>query len=548
MESLLGGDVHKHGVAAILFGNQAVLGELSADLVRVGALLINLVDRHDDRHVGRLGVVEGLDGLGHDAVVGGHDEDGDVGHLGTAGAHGCEGLVTGGVDEGDRTLLVVQVDAHLIGADGLGDAPGLAGDDVGGADRVQQLGLTVVDVTHDRDHRGPWDEVGIVLIGLEVDIEGFQQLAVLVLGRDDLDVVAQLGAQEGEGVLVEGLGGRGHLTKVEQDGHQGRGVGVDLLGQVRQRRPLAHTHRSGAVTTGNDDAADRRRALLLEFLALCPLRLASPRSTAAASEGPLGGTAATAATARPAEAAGTATAATTGPAATTRARAASPAACASACRSAGTADGGLTGHHTRVGTGSARTRGTGASCRLRPGTALGTGTTGTRPALGTRATRAAGAGHALGGGEGVVPRARRARTRLTRALTTAASLAGHALGGGEGVVPRARRTGARSRRRGVAARPGRRGAGRGCCRPGRTTGLGGLGDVSRGWGTLLRRRPGGPGYGPAAAAGLGSRGCGLGGGRSGLGSAGTRLGDGGPRLAGLSRSGLGSTFGGLGSL
>ena len=108
--------------------------------------------------------------------------------------------MTRGVDEGDRTLLIVQVDAHLVGTNGLGDASGLAGDDVSGADRVQQLGLTVVDVPHDRDHRGPRHEGGVVLVRLEVDVERLQQLAVLVLGRDDLNVVAQLGAQEGEGV------------------------------------------------------------------------------------------------------------------------------------------------------------------------------------------------------------------------------------------------------------------------------------------------------------------------------------------------------------
>ena len=417
VETLLGGDVHEHRVAAVLLGDQTVLGELATDLVRVGALLVDLVDCHDDRHVGRLGVVEGLDGLGHDAVVGGHDEDGDVGHLGTAGTHGREGLVTGGVDEGDRTLLVVQVDAHLVGADGLSDAPGLTGDDVGGADGVQQLGLTVVDVTHDRDHRGPGHEVGVVLVGLEVDVEGLQELAVLVLGRDDLDVVAQLGAQEGEGVLVEGLGGRGHLTEVEQDGHQGRGVGVDLLGQVRERGPLAHAHRGGAVTARDDDTADRRRALLLELLALGPLGLASPRGTAAAPEGALGGTATAAATAGSAEAAARTTAAT-GTTAAAGTRATATAAGTASCGGTGAPDGGLAGHHARVGTRTARTRGTGASGSLRPCTALRpcaalrTGATGARTALGTGATGATRSGHALGGGEGVVAGARRARARL----------------------------------------------------------------------------------------------------------------------------------------
>ena len=52
-----------------------------------------------------LGVVDGLDGLGHDAVVGGHDQDDDVGDLGAPGPHGGEGLVARGVDEGDQLAV-----------------------------------------------------------------------------------------------------------------------------------------------------------------------------------------------------------------------------------------------------------------------------------------------------------------------------------------------------------------------------------------------------------------------------------------------------------
>ena len=87
------------------------------------------------------------------------------------------------------------------------------------ADRVEQLGLTVVDVTHDGDDRRTRLQGVLVLavdLGVEVDVEGLEQLAVLVLGGDDLDVVAELGAEQLEGVLVERLGGRGHLAEVEQ--------------------------------------------------------------------------------------------------------------------------------------------------------------------------------------------------------------------------------------------------------------------------------------------------------------------------------------------
>ena len=78
-------DVDEQRVAAVLLGDQPVLGELLADLGRVGALLVDLVHRDHDRHVGRLGVVERLDRLRHHAVVGGDHEHDDVGHVARRG-------------------------------------------------------------------------------------------------------------------------------------------------------------------------------------------------------------------------------------------------------------------------------------------------------------------------------------------------------------------------------------------------------------------------------------------------------------------------------
>ncbi len=61
-----------------------------------------------------------------------------------------------GIDEGDH---LARRRGDLVGADVLRDAAGLARDDRGLADRVEQRGLAVIDVPHDRDHRGTRIEI-----------------------------------------------------------------------------------------------------------------------------------------------------------------------------------------------------------------------------------------------------------------------------------------------------------------------------------------------------------------------------------------------------
>src|SRR5260221_9966297 len=92
----------------------------------VGAFLVDLVDGDDDRHLRGARVVDRLDGLRHDAVIGGYDEDDDVGDLRTTRAHGGERLVGGGVDE-HNPVPIGRLD--LVPHDSLGYAPGFARND-----------------------------------------------------------------------------------------------------------------------------------------------------------------------------------------------------------------------------------------------------------------------------------------------------------------------------------------------------------------------------------------------------------------------------------
>src|SRR5207237_549097 len=182
----------------------------------------------DDRHLGRPGMVEGLDRLGHHAVVGGDHQHGDVGGLGAAGAHGGERLVAGRVDERDQAPVLVD----LVGADVLGDATGLPSDHIGLPDAVEEQRLAVVDVAHHGDDRRAGSQVLFVLVvvgehGLELDL-------LLLAGIDEQHLGADVVGEQLDHVVRERLGGGDHLALLQQEeddvGRRAVQLGPEVLG------------------------------------------------------------------------------------------------------------------------------------------------------------------------------------------------------------------------------------------------------------------------------------------------------------------------------
>ena len=151
---------HADHIAAPGFRNQLILGQLLHHALGVGGGLIHLVDGHNDGHIGSLGMVDGLNGLGHDAVVGSHHQNRNVGHVRAAGTHAGERLMARGIQEGDG--LAVHTD--LVRADVLGDAAGLALGHMGLADGVQNAGLAVVNVAHNHHNRGTLHQISLVVL------------------------------------------------------------------------------------------------------------------------------------------------------------------------------------------------------------------------------------------------------------------------------------------------------------------------------------------------------------------------------------------------
>ena len=163
-------------------------------------------------------MIQRLDGLRLDSVIRSDNQDRDVGHLGTTRTHSREGLVTRCVDDRQRAVAIGGVRHGLVRPDVLRNTPGFTADHVGLADRVEQFGLTVIDVTHHGHHRRPRLEIaGLALVLSEFEVEGLQEFAVFVLGRNDLDIEIQLGAQQHQGVIIDRLRRRHHLAETDED-------------------------------------------------------------------------------------------------------------------------------------------------------------------------------------------------------------------------------------------------------------------------------------------------------------------------------------------
>src|SRR5579875_2367748 len=215
---------HCNRVAAVIFGNQALLRKLLLDPFDVRLGLVDLVDRHDYGNVGGPRMVERLHRLRHHALVRGNHQDYDIRNLGAARAHRGKRLMAGSIDEGDSPS-VVRID-H-VRADVLGNPAEFLFSDLAVANRVQQRGLAVIDVTHDGDHRRTRHQLavgGLLAAGLDCrfDVES-----------DVLDVISELAGDQCRRINVENLVDGRHDAQRHQLLDYFGGFHAHVAGEVR---------------------------------------------------------------------------------------------------------------------------------------------------------------------------------------------------------------------------------------------------------------------------------------------------------------------------
>ena len=123
----------------------------------------------------------------------------------------------------------------LVGTNVLGNATGLLRHHIGSTQCVKQLGLAVVDVTHDRDDwRTRLPVLGLAFVLTKLQREGLEELTILVFGRDNFDVVIEFTAEQFQRVVVNRLSGRDHFAELEQHSDEVGRAGINLLGEVSQ--------------------------------------------------------------------------------------------------------------------------------------------------------------------------------------------------------------------------------------------------------------------------------------------------------------------------
>ena len=140
---------HKLRIATVFFRQYAVRDQFLFNAFDIRFRLIDLIQRHHQRHVGGFRVMNSFDGLRHHAVIGGHHENNDIGDFRAARTHRGKRFVARRIEEGDHAARRF----HVVSADVLGNPAGLTTRHTGAANIVQQRRFTVIDVTHHGYHR-----------------------------------------------------------------------------------------------------------------------------------------------------------------------------------------------------------------------------------------------------------------------------------------------------------------------------------------------------------------------------------------------------------
>ncbi len=152
--------------------------QLTKYAVWIRIWFIDFVERNHKWQLGGTNNVSRFFRLRLDAIISSNYQHSHISHLGTTRTHDGERFVTWGIDEGDLTIVFL----NLIRTDVLGNPTRLPFHHIRFANRVKRTSFSVVNVTHnDNDWRTSNQALGRLLQTLFNNIFFFQRIFPLFL-------------------------------------------------------------------------------------------------------------------------------------------------------------------------------------------------------------------------------------------------------------------------------------------------------------------------------------------------------------------------------
>ena len=208
-----------------------MLCKLVAHALRVCVFLIHLVDCNDQRHIGRTRMLDSFYRLRHDTVIGGNHQHHDIRGLSTTRTHRGKCCVTRCIKECNRAVFCFC----LVGTNMLGNTASLTRSNTRGTNVIEQGGLAVINVAHDRDHRWTWFGIAFARTSNQSCQRRFH-----IIGAHRIGVVTHLLNHEDSGVLVQQLIDSSHDAHRHHRLDHFSSLDSHFIGQLGNRDGLRH--------------------------------------------------------------------------------------------------------------------------------------------------------------------------------------------------------------------------------------------------------------------------------------------------------------------
>ena len=140
--------MNKLCISSPLFGYDIFGGQFTLDALGIHTLFVNLVNRHNNRHISGLGVFDCFFSLRHNTVICSDNQNHNICTFGSTRTHRSKRGVPRRIEKRNHAA----VGFHMVGADMLSNTSSLARRYLTLANVIEQRRLTVVHMPHYGNH------------------------------------------------------------------------------------------------------------------------------------------------------------------------------------------------------------------------------------------------------------------------------------------------------------------------------------------------------------------------------------------------------------